>query len=77
LKFGFWSWKNDDSRKAAKDAKVPQIPLFPPLSKGDERGISGFLCALEGVGSPNSKTPDPFTINFVEGVLLNISKVRI
>jgi hypothetical protein len=31
---------------AAKHAKVPQIPLFPALSKGDERGISGFLCAL-------------------------------
>jgi hypothetical protein len=30
-----------------KHAKVPQIPLFPPLSKGDERGISGFLCGLD------------------------------
>jgi hypothetical protein len=33
----------------AKDAKVPQIPLFPPLSKGDERGISGFLCELGAI----------------------------
>jgi len=56
----------------AKGAKVPQIPLFPPLSKGDKRGISGFLCVLEGVGSPSSKTPDPFTIKFAEVVLVNI-----
>jgi hypothetical protein len=27
-------------------AKFHQIPLFPTLSKGDERGISGSLCVL-------------------------------
>jgi hypothetical protein len=43
-----------DPRKGAKHvlsnverrAKVPQIPLVSPLKKGDERGISGFLCML-------------------------------
>jgi hypothetical protein len=29
-----------------KGAQVHQIPLFPPLSKGDERGISGFFASL-------------------------------
>jgi hypothetical protein len=31
----------------AKHLKVSQIPLFPPLSRGDEKGISGFLCGLD------------------------------
>jgi hypothetical protein len=38
--------EEDDSRKDAKHAKVHQIPLFHPLSKGDKRGISGFLARL-------------------------------
>jgi len=36
-----------------KDAKVFQIALFPPLLKGDERGISGFLCVLSVLGAIN------------------------
>ena len=36
-----------------RDAKVFQIPLFPPLSKGDERGISGLLCELGVLGAIN------------------------
>ena len=32
--------------KVEGGANVYQIPLFPPLSKGDEGGISGFLCEL-------------------------------
>jgi hypothetical protein len=43
--------KEDDSRKAcpegnrrdAKHAKFHQIPLFPPLIKGDERGFLDLL----------------------------------
>jgi hypothetical protein len=31
--------------QSRKGAKVLQIPLFPPLSKGDERGI-GFVYVL-------------------------------
>ena len=39
--------------KVEGDAKVSQIPLFPPLSKGDERGISGFRCELGVLGARN------------------------
>ena len=49
------------------DAKVSQIPLFPPLSKGDERGISGFLCELGVLGA----------INFLKLILFNNSLVSI
>jgi hypothetical protein len=59
--------EEDDSRKDAKHAKVHQIPLFPPLSKGDERGISGFLCAL-GVLAGET---------FLKVILLTILSVRI
>ncbi|HEY3302916.1 MAG TPA: hypothetical protein VGL70_05195 [Candidatus Binatia bacterium] len=49
--------KKDHSREGAKYAKVSQIPLFPPLSKGDERGISLRSWRLGA-------------INFVQAVLL-------
>jgi hypothetical protein len=49
------------------DAKVSQIPLFPPLSKGDQRGISGLLCELSVLGAKK----------FLELVLSNLLKARI
>jgi hypothetical protein len=44
-----------DSRKGAKGAKVPQIPLFPPLSKGDERGFLDFFASLASWRDQNNQ----------------------
>jgi len=49
------------------DAKVSQIPLFSPLSKGDERGISRFRCELSVLGA----------IKFLAVVLSDIREVII
>jgi hypothetical protein len=35
--------RKNSRAKTQKRAKVPQVPLFPPLSKGDERGFLDFL----------------------------------
>ncbi len=56
-------------RRDAKYAKVPQIPLFPPLSKGDERGFLDFFAAWRPFDFAQGMLG---AINFVELVLSNI-----